>query len=239
MQKLPDLRPCFGDLFELDHVCELLRDESDAIVEGIPLDLKNGPIYTLVERIEKQKQWHRSISDFSYPGGFDKSYLVNEYDDAQWLAASIARRPDSLPQKLDALILALHRIMILGNASEDLLEIESHRLANKEKELAIEKARSLNAINELEKIKPCADDWINMVNSQKKTLSTRPDQIHKREIIDAVKRYIDSGGTIKNLPHLKSMEWFSPSWSYLSDSAIKKWLNSIGIKLLPGAPSIG
>lgn len=239
MQNSSVLGPCFGDLFELDHVCELLLEESQAIEEGVHLDLKNGPIPVLVERIEKQKLWHRDISENCYPGGFDKSYLVDEYDNAQWIASSIAWRPESLPQRLDALILAMHRIMILGNVSEDLLELEKSRLVNTEKELAIEKARLSSAHKELEEIKPLAEKWTNAKEAQKKTLSSRPDQQHKRDLIEAVKNYIDSGGIIKNLPHLKSMKWFNSSWNYLSDGSIKLWLNQLGIKLSPGAPSIG
>ena len=235
---LPEQGPCFGDLFELDHVCELLRDDSQAIEEGIPLDLKNGPIPVLVERIGKQKRWHRDISDIRYKGGFDRSYHVDEYDDAQWIASSIAWRPESLPQRLDALILALHRIMILGNVTEDALELERSRLANTEKELEIERARSSSAQKELEETKPLADKWIGQKEAQKKTLSVRTDQQHKRDLKEAVKRYIDSGETIINLPHLKSMPWFDSSWKYLNDGSIKRWLNTLGIKLSPGAPSI-
>jgi len=143
-----------------------LLDQSDAIEEGIPLDLEDGTISVLVERIGKQKQWHRSISESLYPGGFDKSYLVEEYDNAQWIASSIAWQPKTLPDKIDALILAMHRIMILSNVSEDQLKIADDKLKKRDEELAIQHKI------EIEKIKPLADKWSNSQDAKKKLYQT-------------------------------------------------------------------
>lgn len=239
MRNSSDLGPCFSDLGELDHVCDLIRSDSECIEQGIPIDIRLGPLRVLIDRIEKQKRWHRALSDIRYPGGFDRSFLVAEYDNATWLANYVIWHPTTLPEKLDAIILSMHRVMLFfGDLSEDQLELTASRLASAEKELAMERALLSGAQEEIEALKPHASKWQGRIAAQKKTISGRFDQKQKQALLAAVKKHIESGGEIYNLPGLKKMAWFDPSWNDLNDVTIKRWLNAIGVRLKSGAQSM-
>jgi hypothetical protein len=135
MSKLPGTPgPCFEDLSELDHVAYLLREEVGAIEICPDYDLaSNSPIKPLLNAIEAQRRWQREENDKRYPGAFDRSYLIEEYDQAVRILEFALWHPKSLAGNLDRLILQLHRLMIIGDMSEDQLIAMSEKLAEAEK----------------------------------------------------------------------------------------------------------
>lgn len=135
MSKLPGTPgPCFEDLYELDHVADLLREEVSAIETCPEYDLaSNAPIKPLLNAIEAQRRWQREENGKRHPGAFDRSYLVEEYDRAARILEFALWHPKSLVGNLDRLILQLHRLMIIGDMSEDQLIAMSEKLAAAEK----------------------------------------------------------------------------------------------------------
>lgn len=110
---------CFGDLPELDHVIYLLHELEDvANTPGARQFIEDGPVPTLLARIDAQANWQREESEQTHPGAFDRSYLAEEYTQASALLYEIRFYPCELPKKIGQLILMLHRVMILGNMTE-------------------------------------------------------------------------------------------------------------------------
>ncbi len=134
---------CFGDLIELDHVIELLRELAGVAEhpEARKLFVDDGLINTLVSRLDKQAKWQRDESEQLHPGAFDRSYLAEEYAETWYLLREVEHYPWELPANLNQLVLKLHRVMILGNLTEG----ELHDLLA-ERAAAIEEAAALRPI---------------------------------------------------------------------------------------------
>lgn len=134
---------CFGDLNELDHVIELLRELAGVAdhPEARKLFVDDGLINTLVSRLDKQAKWQRDESEQLHPGAFDRSYLAEEYAETWHLLREVEYFPWELPAKLNQLVLKLHRVMILGNLTEG----ELHNLLA-DRAAAIEEADALRPI---------------------------------------------------------------------------------------------
>lgn len=110
---------CFGDLPELD--CVIRQLDELALVADHENALKffnDSPVPVLIERIDEQAAWQRSISEKTHPGAFDRSYLATEYSLTQHLLTELRFYPCDLPTKRNELVLRLHRVMILGNLTE-------------------------------------------------------------------------------------------------------------------------
>lgn len=123
--------PCFEDLYGLDHVISLLREDVSAIESCPEYDpLPNGPIKPLLNAIEVQKRWQRDESDKLYPGAFDRSYLIEEYQGAAAILEKALWNPKTLSANLNDLTIRLHRLMIVGNMSDDQLRIALLDLAD-------------------------------------------------------------------------------------------------------------
>jgi len=208
---VPDMPPsevCFVELFELDHVCEILREyahafKDDPYLDGAPFRATNGCLGLLVERIKTQEQWHRKKSELLFPlGAFDRSYLAEEYQSAQWLAAFVMYHPAELPENLDGLIICLHRVMILANLSEEQLAAAVHQAS----------VKGLAAA------------------------AARADQVKKRAFLAWAKPLVDSGVDVKNVRELELSPGFQNEWSKMADTTLKDWANAAGFNLRKGRP---
>lgn len=112
---------CFADLLELDYVIELLREfsevaEQPSVAREI---LEDNPFPELLRRLKAQENWQREQSELMRPGAFGRSYLAKEYAEIQCLLNELEFFPWELPHRLNALTLSLHRLLILGNLTED------------------------------------------------------------------------------------------------------------------------
>jgi len=111
----------FADLLELDEVIEQLREFSEfAERPGVASELlQDNPFSSLLRRLLAQEHWQRQESERLHPGAFDRSYLADEYAAIAFLLNELKHFPWKLPGKLDVLTLRLHRLLILGNLTED------------------------------------------------------------------------------------------------------------------------
>lgn len=127
--------PCFEDLYELDHVIRLLQEDVSAIESCPGYDsLPNGVIKPLLNAIEAQKRGQRDENDKLYPGAFDRSYLVEEYQGAAAILENALWNPKTLPVNLNDLTIRLYRLMIVGNMSGEQLRTALSDLADAKKD---------------------------------------------------------------------------------------------------------
>lgn len=200
--------PCFGDLFELDHVCEILRGYAQAFDDdpGLDVTLFNAPksaLGLLVERIEKQEQWHRRKSAVLFPlAAFGRSFVADEYENAKWFAGFVRDHPAELPEKLDGLIVCLHRILLLANLPEDQLAEAKHQAT----------AKALAAV------------------------SRRPDQVKKAAFLPWAKALGNNGLSVKNVRELEVLPGFQAEWSGIGDETLKAWAKEAGFRFKAGRP---
>lgn len=125
--------PCFEDLYELDHVISLLREDVSAIESSPGYDpLPNGVIKPLLNAIEAQKRWQRDENDKLYPGAFDRSCLIKEYQGAAAILEKALWNPKTLPANLNDLSIHLYRLMIVGNMPDEQLRKVLSALADAE-----------------------------------------------------------------------------------------------------------
>ena len=114
------LNLCFGDLPELDGVIAALSEWCELANHPKANKLwANSPIPVLLSRVEAQAVRQRERSEDSHPGAFDRSYLAEEYVHALDLLATVMHYPWELPETLSQIERSLHRVMILGNLSEE------------------------------------------------------------------------------------------------------------------------
>jgi hypothetical protein len=128
---------CFGDLPELDYVTESLSELAEVANHAeAKRFVENSPIPVLISRIDSQVKWQRDECEISHPGAFDRSYLAEEYTETCDLLFELTHYPWELPEKFDLLVLKLHRVMILGNLTEDELCKTLGKLASASREAA-------------------------------------------------------------------------------------------------------
>lgn len=115
----------FADLLELDDVIEQLRNFSEfAAQPGIDRELLEDNLFpSLLRRLAAQEYYQRQKSERTHPGAFDRTYLAEEYAAIWFLLNELKHFPWKLPHKLDVLVLSLHRLLILGNLTEDELRM--------------------------------------------------------------------------------------------------------------------
>ena len=127
---------CFGNLQDLDHVIYLLDElASVSSDKQAGVFVENSPLPVLLKCLDDQIEWQRNVSDVKFPGAFDRSYLAEEYAGTWYLLHELKHYPYELPAKLNELVLRLHRVMILGNLTEDELSRLSDGLAAAENKI--------------------------------------------------------------------------------------------------------
>lgn len=190
---------CFGDIVELDHVCELLTDCVETLKVCPDYDpVPNGPIQPLINAVETQKRAQREHCDLRSPGAFDRSFLPDEYGKVSAILEVALWHPKTLIDKLNDLILGLHRLMIIGNMAEDQLKAV---LAEKEKKARRDKENAINAV------------------------ANRLDQIYRKEFVAWAKKIVSAGKTPRNVVELQKMlnDGFKPEWSRQDPETLKRW----------------
>lgn len=129
--------PCFEDLYELDHVISLLQEDVSAIESCPGYDpLPNGVIKPLLNAIEAQKRWQRDENERRYPGAFDRSYLIEEYQGAAAILEKALWSPKTLSANLNDLTIRLYRLMIVGSMPDAQLQKVLSALADAKKATA-------------------------------------------------------------------------------------------------------
>lgn len=122
----------FGDLMELDHVCEIIREsEEDLYIESISLSEWKElfcPRYRyIVSRLERQEESHSNIVDQRKPGLWIKTYIHFYFIETYDLFEKIEDDPSVLPIVIDRLELLLHKLYICGMAESEGLELMAVR----------------------------------------------------------------------------------------------------------------
>lgn len=201
---------CFGDITELDHVCELLTDCVDTLKVCPDYDpIPNGPIQPLINAVEAQKRAQRDDCDRRTPGAFDRSFLPDEYRKVSAILEVALWHPKTLAGNLNNLILGLHRLMIIGNMAEDQLKAVLAEQAQKDRRV------KENAI---------------------KAVKSRPDQIQRDEFGQWASSVVSSGMSPRNVIELQGMDGFKPEWSWRDEETLKKWAKEAGMKFKGGRP---
>ena len=164
---------CFGDLTELDHVIYLLDELADIADSKEAVELaKTGPIPVIIDSINRQIEWQRSCSEIDHPGAFDRSYLAEEYAKTLNLLTEIQYYPDGLPARRGEMVLSLHRVMILGNLTEEQL-------------LETIKSRD-EATSEAQRLRPFADIGMKSKAGSEKGNARRKNQERDKRIFTAL-----------------------------------------------------
>lgn len=123
-----EVEPIFGDFAELEHVCELLREQAKVTdaPEGHSVH-ENGPVRLLHQRMRKQWDGQANEIEAERPGLFDRTYLATIYREADALLVLIEGHPAALPDNLPRLELLMHKLFILPLRDFDEVQRELKR----------------------------------------------------------------------------------------------------------------
>jgi hypothetical protein len=217
-----EVEPIFGDFAELEHVCDLLREQAKVAdaPAGHPVH-ENGPVRLLRERIGCQWRGQANEIEAEHPGLFDRTYLAPIYREADALLALIAGHPAALPGNLARLELLMHKLYILPLRDFEEVQRELKRAAK-----AVEDARQEGAKSEKDAQSKKASEAV----------KARGDQVERAAFIDWAKCALDSGKTVDTVSELQGLEGFAPAWSGRGEKTLKAWAKIAGFTFKTGRP---
>lgn len=109
-----EVEPIFGDFFELEHICGLLREQAKVAdaPAGHPVH-ENGPVGYLRKRVQQQWRAQAREIEAEHPGLFPRTYLDSIYVETDAMLERVERAPSNLPRDMPRLELLLHKLYIL------------------------------------------------------------------------------------------------------------------------------
>lgn len=109
------VEPIFGDFAELEHVCNLMREQAEVagVLAGHP-GHENGPVQVLRKRMHKQWDGQACEIEARHPGLFVRTYLASTYAETDEVLERIERFPSVLPGELPRLEVLMHKLYIFS-----------------------------------------------------------------------------------------------------------------------------
>ena len=211
----------FGDIAELDHVCELLADRASALRGGISVEVADlvGPASYLMKMLEKQDAQSSAIliaERPDLPGLYAKTWMSKLIAGLYLRLNELAERPECLPDELPRLELDFHKVLI---AAHDIFD-PHHRGALVERALT--------------------DGWRAAKSEQsqqaREAVKARGDQELKTQFIEWAKNRIAAGSTATTINELQGLPDFKVGWSRMAEKTLKKWAGEAGFCLRSGRP---
>lgn len=211
----------FGDIAELEHVCELLEDHASALRAGISVEVADlvGSDSTLVRRLEKQDVQSAAIliaERPDRPGLYAKTWMAKLIAGLYLRLSEIAERPECLPDGLPRLELDFHKVLI---AAHDIFD-PHHRAALVAQALADgrQTARSERS------------------QQSRNAVSSRGDQKKKAEFNNWAKERLAADNRANTVDELQGLSGFKPAWSQMTEKTLRKWASDAGFKFRTGRP---
>lgn len=211
----------FGDVAELEHVCELLEERANALRDGIAVEVADlvGPDSTLMKRLEKQDVQSSAIliaERPDRPGLYAKTWMAKLVAGIYLRLNELAQRPEYLPAELPRLELDFHKLLI---AAHDIFD-PHHRAALVAQALtdgrqAAESERS---------------------QKSREAVKSRGDQKMKEAFMKWADSAIKAGKTADTVNELQGLDGFDASWSMMTEVTLKAWAKEAGFQLKTGRP---
>lgn len=211
----------FGDIAELEHVCELLEDRASAVRDGIPAEVAElvGPGSTLMRRLERQDVQSAAIliaERPDRPGLYAKTWMAKLIAGLYLRLNEIAERPEYLSDELPRLELDFHKVLI---AAHDIFD-PHHRAALVAQALTDGRQAATSERSQ----------------QSRDAVKARGDQ-ERRVAFDAwAKACIATGAAANTVSELQSLAGFQPAWSQMTEKTLKKWAAVAGFKFKTGRP---
>lgn len=211
----------FGDIAELEHVCELLEESAGALRDGITVEVADlvGPGSHLMRRLERQDAQSAAIliaERPDRPGLYAKTWIAKLIAGLYLRLNEIAERPEYLPDELPRLELDFHKVLI---AAHDIFD-PHHRAALVAQALADGRQ---NAMNERSQ-------------QARNAVSSRGDQKQKAAFAHWARGALAAGARVNTVEDLQGLPGFSTAWSRMTEKTLKKWAVDAGFKFRTGRP---
>lgn len=211
----------FGDIAELEHVCELLEERANALRDGVTVEVVDliGASSTLMKRLEKQDAQSSAIliaERPDRPGLYAKTWMAKLIAGIYLRLNELAERPEYLPDELPRLELDFHKVLI---AAHDIFD-PHHRAALVAQALADGRRAA-----ESERSQKSRD-----------AVKSRTDQKTKEAFQRWATSVIKAGKTADTVNQLQGLDGFCASWSKMADRTLKAWAREAGFKLQTGRP---
>lgn len=211
----------FGDIAELEHVCELLEDRAGALHDGILVGVADlvGPDSYLIKRLEKQDSRSAAIllaERPDKPGLYGRTWMAKLIAGLYLRLNEIAERPECLPDELPRLELDFHKVLI---AAHDIFD-PHHRAA-----LVAQALTDGQQTARRERSQQARD-----------AVNSRGDQKQRVEFNTWAKECLAAGASANTVEDLQGLPGFLPAWSQLTEKTLKGWARDAGFKFRTGRP---
>ncbi len=211
----------FGDIAELEHVCELLEESASALRDGITVEVADlvGTGSYLMKRLERQDVQSAAIliaERPDRPGLYAETWMAKLIAGLYLRLNEIAERPEYLPDELPRLELDFHKVLI---AAHDIFD-PHHRAALVAQALADgrEAARSERS------------------QQARVAVRFRGDQERKAKFDTWAKERLAAGATANTVEELQGLPGFIHGWSQMTEKTLKRWAVAAGFKFKTGRP---
>ncbi len=113
-----DLQHCFafGDIFELEHVCEMLSEQA-----ALPAKFRDPPDYLtgeksyIFKRLANQDSEGERLIERERPGLYRRTWIFSLFYDLFHRLGEVTLDPETLPVELSTILLQLHKVQIAAH----------------------------------------------------------------------------------------------------------------------------
>ena len=209
----------FRELFELEHVCEILRENA-----AVPPECRESPVYLtgdkspLIEALSRQARYSEKVIETVRSGLYQRTWIAEVFRRLWYRLDAITEFPERLADELHDIELDLHKILIAAHDVHD----PEHRA-------------KLAADAEAKGIQAGLVAAENRRSEQSRAaVAERADQKERKDFLEW--GALAAGTGADTVEELQSLPGFNPEWSRRDLSTLRKWAKEAGFKLKTGRP---
>ena len=211
----------FRELFELEQVCEILRENA-----AVPPECRESPVYLtgdkspLIEALSRQARYSEKVIETVRSGLYQRTWIAEVFRRLWYRLDAITEFPERLADELHDIELDLHKILI---AAHDVHDSEHRAKLVTEAELKGIQTGLAAAKDERSA-------------QSRAAVADREDQKMRIEFVAWGTAAIAAGGRADTVEELQSLSGFKPGWSGRDLSTLRKWAKLAGFKFKKGRP---
>lgn len=211
----------FGDLAELEHVCELLHEAAAVSADQRDeAEYLTGEKSTLSSRLVQQARYSEATIEAARPGLYRRTWIAELFGRLFLRLDEVTEFPARLAGELRDIELDLHKVLI---AAHDVIDPEC--------------IAKLVAVAEAQGVQKGEDNAKKQRSVQSRSaVGARADQKERDCFLTWGRAAIAAGVSADNVDDLQGLDGFNIAWSKRSLATLKNWAKEAGFSFKAGRP---